>query len=65
MFELGRREFITLLGGAAAALADCGKGAAGRKAADNRLPRRRCYGVQSMDGCFCRAPARTGLDREP
>ena len=46
-------------------VADCGEGAAGRKAADNRLPRRRCYGVQSMDGCFCRAPARTGLDREP
>ena len=37
-----------------------GAGAAGGKAADDRIPGRGWFGLQSMDGCFCRAPTRTG-----
>ena len=60
-----RREFITLLGGAAALAARGARTAAG-KAADHRVPRR--WGTNNparMGRRICAAAARTRLDRGP
>ena len=58
-----RREFIALVGGAAAArAARCARATAGQ-ATDNRIPWRRRRRLASLDGRLCGATARTGLDR--
>ena len=58
-----RREFITLLGGAAA-LAARGAGAAGGEAAYHRVSwHDHGLGLGTMDRGFCAAAARTRLDR--
>jgi putative tryptophan/tyrosine transport system substrate-binding protein len=39
-----------------------GARAAGGKAADDRIPGRGCFGLQSMDGCFRRTPTRGWIE---
>ena len=58
-----RREFITLLGGAAA-LAARGVARSRRKAPDHRVSgREHAFGLEPVDRRFCAAAARTRLDR--
>ena len=61
---IGRREFITLLGGAARVAAG-GAGAAAAKLPTIGFLGARAPAIQAMDRRFCAAAARTGLDRGP